>query len=185
MGEHRLCKAGVEGSIPFVSIFMLYARRAAPGPVGPLAVAAMALQWAEIVVESDHVTRLDSRGALEAFFAGRRDATDALALVMCDVIGLKEVNEQDGFGAGDTCLRAAADRLRSAATDADLLARLGGDELVAIFTGPQAAASAERTAANLAGSSTPPLRAAAIVQKQGENFGALVDRLYAIVRRSE
>jgi GGDEF domain-containing protein len=107
-----------------------------------------------------------------------------LAIVLCDVVGLKAVNERLGFAAGDTQLRGAADRLRSAATDAAILARLGGDELVAVFTGPHALAAAERAAANLGGGSQPPLRAAAAVQKQGENCGALIDRLYAIVRRS-
>jgi len=144
----------------------------------------MALQWAELVAESDHVTRLDSRGALEAFLAGRRDAADALALVMCDVVGLKAINEQDGFAAGDACLRRAADRLRAAAADADIVARLGGDELIAVFTGPDAPAAANHAATTLAEGSAPPLRAAAIVQKPGETCGTIIDRLYAIVRRS-
>jgi diguanylate cyclase (GGDEF)-like protein len=103
---------------------------------------------------------------------------------MCDVVGLKEVNAQDGFAAGDACLRRAADRLRTSAADAAILARLGGDELVAVFIGPQAPTAAERVLADLAKSSAPALRAAAIVQKQGENCRAVIDRLYAIVRRS-
>ena len=144
----------------------------------------MALQWAELVAESDHVTRLHSRGALEAFFAGRRDAADDLALVMCDVVGLKEMNERDGFTAGDTCLRRAADRLRAVAAGADILARLGGDEFIAVFTGPGASAAAHHAAAALVGGSTPPLRAAAIVQKTSETCEQIIDRLYAIVRRS-
>jgi diguanylate cyclase (GGDEF)-like protein len=103
---------------------------------------------------------------------------------MCDVVGLKEVNAHDGFAAGDACLRRAADRLRTSAADAAILARLGGDELVAVFIGPQAPTAAERVLADLAKSSAPAVRAAAIVQKQGENCRAVIDRLYAIVRRS-
>ncbi len=129
------------------------------------------------------MTGLEPRGALESFFTKRRGEADDLAIVMCDVVGLKEVNERDGFAAGDICLRHAADRLRVAAADADILARLGGDEIVAVFTGPTAADNAERAATSLAGGSSPPLRAAAIVQKKGENSAALVGRLYAIVRR--
>ena len=136
------------------------------------------------MAEPDHVTGLQPRGELEAFFAGRRDAAAGLALLMCDVVGLKEINERDGFAAGDTSLRRAADRLRAAAADADILARLGGDELVAVFTGPGAPASADHAAATLVGGFSPPLRAAAIVQKPGETCGAIIDRLYAIVRRS-
>ncbi len=136
------------------------------------------------MAEADHVTGLESRATLEAFFARHGDAIVPLAIVMCDVVGLKAINSLEGFGAGDTSLRRAADRLRSAAADADLLARLGGDELVAVFTGPHAANAAEQTAANLVGQCNPPLRAAAIVRNPGENYRPLIDRLYAIVRRS-
>ena len=135
------------------------------------------------MAELDHVTGLEPRGALEAFFQSQAAASAPLAIVMCDLVGLKEVNERDGFGAGDVCLRRGADRLRSAAADATILARLGGDEFVAVFTGPAAADNAERAATSLAGGSSPPLRAAAIVQEKGENSAALVGRLYAIVRR--
>jgi len=130
------------------------------------------------------VTGLETRGTLEAFLARSGAAASPLAAVMCDVVGLKAVNEREGFSAGDTQLRTAADRLRIAATNAAILARLGGDEFVAVFAGPQAAADAERTVSNLAADCLPPLRAAATVQKHGEASGPLIDRLYAIVRRS-
>jgi diguanylate cyclase (GGDEF)-like protein len=136
------------------------------------------------MAEPDHVTGVEPRGSLEAFFAVHDAASEALSLVMCDVVGLKQVNERDGFRAGDACLRRAADRLRSAAAAAAMLARLGGDELIAVFTGTDAAAAANHAAARLAEGSAPPLRAAAIVKHQGETCGAAVERLYAIVRRS-
>lgn len=136
------------------------------------------------MAEVDHVTGLQPRGALEAFFAGCDLASASLALVMCDVVGLKRVNEQEGFSAGDDRLRQAADRLRDAATDAILLARLGGDELIAVFTGPAASAAADRTVSRLSASDAPPLRAAAIVRADEETCKATIDRLYAIVRRS-
>ena len=134
--------------------------------------------------QSDHVTGLETRGTLETFLARSGGTATPLVVVMCDVIGLKTVNERDGFASGDTQLRTAADRLRIAASGAAMLARLGGDELVAVFTGPQASADAERTVSHLATEGLPPLRAAATVQKSGETCGQLIDRLYAIVRRS-
>jgi diguanylate cyclase (GGDEF)-like protein len=136
------------------------------------------------MAEPDHVTGLEPRGTLEAFFAVHDAAPESLGLVMCDVVGLKEVNERDGFRAGDACLRRAADRLRAAAATAAMLARLGGDELIAVFTGTDAAAAANRAAARLTADSAPTLRAAAIVKNRGETCGAAVERLYAIVRRS-
>jgi len=140
--------------------------------------------------ERDHVTGLESRGALEAFFeahfraqGGRAGPAEDLAMVMCDVIGLKEINARDGFAAGDAWLRRAAGRLQAAAADAATVARLGGDELVAVFTGTAAAAAAARAAATIAAGADLPLRAAATSWQPGESAAMVIDRLYATVRR--
>ena len=118
-------------------------------------------------------------------FPGDDSAGDAsLAAVVCDVVGLKAVNERDGFAAGDACLRAAADRLRDAARGARLTARLGGDELIAVFLGPEAAALARAAARSLAARGAPPLRAAAGARMPDEGPGPFIDRLYASLRRS-
>ena len=132
--------------------------------------------------QTDHVTGLASRGDLERRLARLPPGT--FALVICDVVGLKAVNEREGFLAGDACLRRAADRLRAAAAAADLVARLGGDELVGVFVGHEAAAEAGRAASVLAGPGTPPLRAAAVNAAAEEALGPLVNRLYATMRRS-
>ena len=105
-------------------------------------------------------------------------------MVIVDVVGMKAVNERDGFRAGDSMLRAAAERLRVAAFGAVLLARLGGDELVALFLGAGAGAAADRTADALAARSPPPLRAAALSANPRETGADLVERLYATLRRS-
>ena len=130
----------------------------------------------------DHVTGLAPRGAIEALLAAR-DVSTPLAVVLCDVVGLKATNDRDGFTAGDAVLRRAADRLRAAAPGATLLGRLGGDECVAVFTGPAAATAADRVMAILAGPGDPPLRAAAGECLPHESITAFVDRLYAILRR--
>ncbi len=102
---------------------------------------------------------------------------------MVDVVGLKSANEQGGFSAGDALLRLAADRLRELAPDARLLVRLGGDELVAVFTGPAAAERAARSAAAaLADGSSPRLRAGWTARLPGEPAAVLLDRLYANAR---
>ncbi|MFM8802871.1 MAG: diguanylate cyclase domain-containing protein [Planctomycetia bacterium] len=136
------------------------------------------------MAEPDHVTGLASRATLEAFFATSPPEAAPVALVMCDVVGLKAVNEREGFHAGDDCLRRAAERLRTAAADAAILARLGGDELLAVFSGDEALTAAARAALQLAAGFEPTLRAAAILKREGETWGAAVERLYAIVRRS-
>lgn len=50
------------------------------------------------------------------------------AIVMMDLDGLKEVNDQHGHLAGDYLLRTFAARLKKRIRESDLLARLGGDE---------------------------------------------------------
>ena len=128
------------------------------------------------------MTGLAPRGELELFLT--QLASGTFALVICDVVGLKGVNERDGFLAGDACLRLAADRLHAAAAGADLVARLGGDELVGVFVGPEAAAAAGRTVGVLTAPGMPPLRAAAVTAATGEGPGPLIERLYATMRRS-
>jgi diguanylate cyclase (GGDEF)-like protein len=131
---------------------------------------------------SDHVTGLETRATLAAFLDAR-DASAPLALVLCDVVGLKAANDRAGFSAGDAVLRRAAERLRTAAADAAVVARLGGDECVAVFTGGDATAAATRARETLAAPGDPTLRAAADVLRPGETIPAFVDRLYAILRR--
>jgi diguanylate cyclase (GGDEF)-like protein len=133
---------------------------------------------------TDHVTGLALRSELQTRLERLSADAGTFALVICDVVGLKGVNEREGFLAGDACLRRAADRLRAATAAADLVARLGGDELVGVFVGPEASVEAGRAASVLAGPGTPPLRAAAVNAVDGEGLGPLVDRLYATMRQS-
>ena len=129
----------------------------------------------------DHVTGLAPRGRLEALLATALPA--GTAVVICDVIGLKQVNECAGFRAGDEVLRRAADRVRVAAPSDLLTARLGGDELLAVFGGPDALPRAEEAAARLREQGQPPLRAAAAPIPEGAAPWPILERLYAALRR--
>jgi|APCry1669189034_1035192.scaffolds.fasta_scaffold110190_1 diguanylate cyclase (GGDEF)-like protein len=135
----------------------------------------------------DHVTGLAPRGTLERELAEALATAPPrlpLALTIVDCIGLKAVNEREGFLAGDVLLAAAAARLRDAAGGARLVARLGGDEMVAVFGGATAAAAADTAARTLAAAGFPPLRAAAVAAGPGDTPASLVERLYATLRRS-
>ncbi|NDC53009.1 MAG: GGDEF domain-containing protein [Planctomycetia bacterium] len=130
---------------------------------------------------TDHVTGLATRGDFEAWLRAR-DTLAGVAFVSVDVVGLKRVNGERGFLAGDDLLARAAARLRDAAHGALLVARLGGDEFVAVFRGP---AEAEATVRSLAEPAAGPrLRVAATTGTGADTRHTLVDRLYAAVRGS-
>lgn len=57
-----------------------------------------------------------------------------LALVYIDLDGFKEVNDNHGHVAGDHLLQTVSYRLKKVLRDSDTLARLGGDEMVAVLT---------------------------------------------------
>ena len=135
----------------------------------------------------DSLTGLSTRDALEALLTldAKTAPASSIACVLVDLVGLKQTNILHGFTAGDALLRRAAERLRSLAPDARLLARLGGDELVAVFVGPTAAARAAEASAAAAAPETPPLRAAWTELEEGEPPTELFDRLYAAARRED
>ncbi|MEO8698121.1 MAG: EAL domain-containing protein [Acidimicrobiales bacterium] len=112
--------------------------------------AATAIRSAQLVVELRHralhdaLTGLPNRTLIidradQLLRRGRRDGRSVAALFI-DLDGFKNVNDTRGHDVGDWLLRAVADRLRTALRDSDSLARMGGDEFVALLEGmPDAA----------------------------------------------
>ena len=78
---------------------------------------------------------------LEAETAEARRHGDAFCVILCDVDGLKTVNDTAGHLVGDSVLRSVASTLRSTARAEDVVARFGGDEFVLLLprTAPDAA----------------------------------------------
>ncbi|MFI7587566.1 diguanylate cyclase [Spongisporangium articulatum] len=83
---------------------------------------------------SDALTGLvNRRGAIGAVAdAAARPSPDAIALLLIDLDGFKEVNDSSGHLVGDGVLREVAGELRTAARQDDIVARWGGDEFVVI-----------------------------------------------------
>ena len=85
----------------------------------------------------DELTGLVNRHGLRAFGARRlaaaRDAGTGLVVMVFDVDGLKTINDTGGHRDGDEALRDVADALSEVFGPHALLARIGGDEFVALF----------------------------------------------------
>lgn len=85
----------------------------------------------------DSLTELPNRYALnlhlDQAITQARQTGRYIAIGLLDLDDFKEVNDQYGHELGDQLLRILAKRLRSKMRASDMLARLGGDELVVVF----------------------------------------------------
>lgn len=89
---------------------------------------------------SDQLTGLLNRHGVDLALAGLEHHADRpVSLVAIDLDGLKTVNDRHGHDAGDRVLARFADELSAAVRSADVAARIGGDEFLAILLGATAA----------------------------------------------
>jgi diguanylate cyclase (GGDEF)-like protein/PAS domain S-box-containing protein len=84
----------------------------------------------------DPLTGLYNRTFYEAELDRLHKEGRLVGLMICDVDGLKGVNDIKGHQAGDQLLMKAAKLLQEAFTENDMVARIGGDEFVVIFPEP-------------------------------------------------
>jgi diguanylate cyclase (GGDEF)-like protein len=86
----------------------------------------------------DELTALANRRRLADYLGERlrKDAPGPVAVVFIDVDRLKALNSFLGHAAGDQFLQALAQRMKQASPENHLLARLGGDDFVAVLNGP-------------------------------------------------
>ena len=112
----------------------------------------------------DGLTRLLNRQTFEArVMEVWREATArqlAISVLMIDVDDFKRYNDHYGHLAGDECLQRIAQAVRTAVAGnhADLLARYGGEELIAVLidrTAADAEAAAQRIVADVAALAIP------------------------------
>lgn len=112
----------------------------------------------------DPLTGLANRRAFDDALEGALDALRRhgarCALLAIDVDHLKQINDAGGHAAGDAAIRAVAQMMRQECRATDLPARVGGDELVILAAGVEAAggaALAARVQARLRASGGPKL----------------------------
>ena len=104
----------------------------------------------------DPLTGLANRRGLDQFVGELEGKDEDLALLICDLDGLKEVNDRDGHPAGDAVLRGVADVLSQTAAGfgASVVARVGGDEFCVVLPAarlPHAEAFARSASRHIAG----------------------------------
>lgn len=82
----------------------------------------------------DHLTELYNRRFFEKELV-RLDVKEnwPLSIIMYDVNGLKMVNDSFGHNSGDELLRKAAQVIKMACRDEDVIARIGGDEFAVLL----------------------------------------------------
>ncbi len=85
----------------------------------------------------DSVTGLANRALFtnrieHALLSAQRDAS-TVAVLDCDLTGLKRVNDTMGYTAGDAALVMVADRLRACVRGQDTVARMGGEEFAILL----------------------------------------------------
>jgi diguanylate cyclase len=104
------------------------------------------LAESERISRTDLLTKLANRRAFEEELEIRIVIGQKFCLILMDLNDFKGVNDTWGHAAGDDLLRQFAGELRFQFTSADLVARWGGDEFVAIVAGngAEAASRAER-----------------------------------------
>lgn len=96
---------------------------------------------AELAYQATHdaLTGLSNRNAVQVALQGlvdeRRENSGSAGVLFCDVDKLKEINDTLGHNGGDTVLTAVAERMVAAVRTHDVVARIGGDEFVAVLLG--------------------------------------------------
>jgi diguanylate cyclase (GGDEF)-like protein len=79
---------------------------------------------------------------LDGALARVRRGEDAVTLVMCDLDGLKGINDQHGHPTGDAALQAFVRLVSDSLRGYDVVGRIGGDEFALLLRGAEAEATA-------------------------------------------
>ncbi|ENN87203.1 putative GGDEF/EAL sensory box protein [Rhizobium freirei PRF 81] len=89
----------------------------------------------EYAADHDYLTGLPNRRYFDRRLAElRKDPTiETLAVLHIDLDGFKEINDTWGHAAGDAALQSVAARVSAAITANDIVARVSGDEFVAVL----------------------------------------------------
>ena len=134
--------------------------------------------------ELEHIARYDVLTGLpnRALLADRLQQEMAhcmrrrkqLAVVFIDLDGFKQVNDQHGHAIGDELLITLAARMKGALRDGDTLARIGGDEFVAVLTGMDLPKDSELVLHRLLQAAAEPVMAKDLSLKVTASIGVTI-----------
>ena len=151
----------LEGLKGFVGVLMLYRRekdaftredlrilKAVSYKVALSLENALRYHQAESKATTDYLTGLPNARSLflhlDSELARAKRAGSPLGILVCDLDGFKQVNDQFGHLEGDEILRKVATLLRASCREYDYVARMGGDEFVVVLPGVDHIAVEER-----------------------------------------
>jgi diguanylate cyclase (GGDEF)-like protein/PAS domain S-box-containing protein len=126
----------------------------------------------------DALTGLPNRALLSdrirMAIAHARRTGRGFAVVALDLDGFKKVNDALGHPVGDALLRVAGERLSDTLRDADTLARVGGDEFVAVLPGAVSEAEIQVIARRMISTMRLPIEIQGHILYVGTSIGAAI-----------
>lgn len=130
----------------------------------------------EHIAHFDALTHLPNRLLLadrlqQAMAQTQRRGTQ-LAVVYLDLDGFKNVNDQHGHDAGDQLLIALATAMKDTLREGDTLARIGGDEFVAVLIDLDGMESCKQMLARLLGAASAPVNLGTVTLRCSASLGA-------------
>lgn len=120
-------------------------------------------EWAELEFAAKHdpltdlVNRAELMAQIEQVLSARRDPGAQLGILYIDVDGLKPVNDTYGHATGDDVLATIAQRIRKQVRTTDVVARVGGDEIVVALPWIHDVHEAEEVAAKIQKAMSAPI----------------------------
>ena len=128
---------------------------------------------AEYAATHDSLTGLANRALLKARIdALPEQGAPQVGVLVVDLDGFKRVNDAAGHEAGDEVLRVVAERMRRHLRAGDVLARMGGDEFLAVLVGHDLAGPLRETANRLGEVVSKPIETAEGVHFVGASIGS-------------